>query len=261
VGTKVWFSDGGICSNFPINFFDSPLPRWPTFGINLQQASAATCKQQPRDPAKSVWLPKAVGAVHVVWNWLGDAFWTPDGVVEQKDPLDCIARFAGSIMNTMQNWRDNLQAASPGYRDRVVTVELCSDEGGLNLNMPDALVTSLSQRGEQAGKVLLDDFDFSQHIFTRFRITLCALQTYLDSLDDSYSNPLAQDATGWSYVNGQATPPHYKWDHVAIGMRAAEAVKELIALSAAWQTSLKEPDQFCTNAPRPKAVLQGRPNF
>ena len=30
-----WFSDGGICSNFPIHFFDSPIPQWPTFGINL----------------------------------------------------------------------------------------------------------------------------------------------------------------------------------------------------------------------------------
>lgn len=34
VAERCWFSDGGICSNFPIQFFDSPLPRWPTFGIN-----------------------------------------------------------------------------------------------------------------------------------------------------------------------------------------------------------------------------------
>jgi hypothetical protein len=32
---RCWFSDGGICSNFPMHFFDSPLPRWPTFGITL----------------------------------------------------------------------------------------------------------------------------------------------------------------------------------------------------------------------------------
>ena len=35
-GTQHWFSDGGICSNFPLHFFDSPLPRWPTFGLDLQ---------------------------------------------------------------------------------------------------------------------------------------------------------------------------------------------------------------------------------
>jgi Patatin-like phospholipase len=30
---RCWFSDGGICSNFPVHFFDEPLPRWPTFAI------------------------------------------------------------------------------------------------------------------------------------------------------------------------------------------------------------------------------------
>jgi hypothetical protein len=32
---KCWFSDGGLTSNFPIHFFDAPLPSRPTFGINL----------------------------------------------------------------------------------------------------------------------------------------------------------------------------------------------------------------------------------
>jgi predicted acylesterase/phospholipase RssA len=33
---KCWFSDGGICSNFPVHFFDPALPRWPAFAINLR---------------------------------------------------------------------------------------------------------------------------------------------------------------------------------------------------------------------------------
>lgn len=32
---KVWFSDGGLTSNFPIHFFDSPIPSRPTFCLNL----------------------------------------------------------------------------------------------------------------------------------------------------------------------------------------------------------------------------------
>jgi hypothetical protein len=31
----VWFSDGGICSNFPVHFFDSMLPSRPTYGFDL----------------------------------------------------------------------------------------------------------------------------------------------------------------------------------------------------------------------------------
>ena len=37
---KVWFSDGGITSNFPIHRFDALFPRWPTFGITLRETDA-----------------------------------------------------------------------------------------------------------------------------------------------------------------------------------------------------------------------------
>jgi predicted acylesterase/phospholipase RssA len=59
VGTKVWFSDGGICSNFPLNFFDSPVPRWPTFGLNLLQARGTSCTEgSPRNPDDFVTFAK-----------------------------------------------------------------------------------------------------------------------------------------------------------------------------------------------------------
>jgi predicted acylesterase/phospholipase RssA len=262
VGSKVWFSDGGICSNFPIGFFDSPLPRWPTFGINLQPAAPTACTTAPRDPKLFVTLPKSFGVGPAIGNSLGDAVWTPTGVTEQHDPLVCTLDFAHAIMNTMQNWQDNLQAASPGYRDRIVSVNLCKDEGGLNLNMPPALITALSGRGEEAANQLITSFDFSQHAFTRFRVTLCALQDYLHQLDTSYSHPIhPQDDQGLSYINGTQTPPHYKWDHTNIRDKAAEALVQLQTLIHSWENQLKEPEGFCTNAPQPKGLLQSRPTF
>ena len=35
VAQPLWWSDGGITSNFPVHLFDSALPRWPSFGLNL----------------------------------------------------------------------------------------------------------------------------------------------------------------------------------------------------------------------------------
>jgi predicted acylesterase/phospholipase RssA len=263
VGTKVWFSDGGICSNFPLNFFDAPLPRWPTFGLNLLQARSASCTAgSPRNAGDFVTLPKPVGKGPVVWNWLGDAFRGTNGeLVEERSAASCIGRFIASIMNTMQNWQDNLQAASPGYRDRIVSVRLCRDEGGLNLDMPEDLITSLSQRGEKAAELLLSEFDFSQHIFTRFRITLCALQEYLKHLASAYSNPVPQDDLGWSYINGAEEPPHYAWSHPNIQAMAAKAIQDLLDLSDLWKNSLKEREGFCTDSPRPRADLKSRPDF
>jgi hypothetical protein len=49
---RCWFSDGGICSNFPIHFFDSPIPGWPTFAINLKEP-------HPDFPNDPVWLPSS----------------------------------------------------------------------------------------------------------------------------------------------------------------------------------------------------------
>ena len=263
VGTKVWFSDGGICSNFPLNFFDSALPRWPTFGLNLLQARAASCTEGlPRNAADFVTLPKPMRAGPMVWNWLGDAFRGANNeLVEERSAASCIGRFIASIMNTMQNWQDNLQAASPGYRDRIVTVRLCPDEGGLNLDMPEDLITSLNQRGEKAAELLLSEFDFSQHVFTRFRITLCALQEYLKHLAGNYSNPVPQDALGWSYINGAKEAPHYAWSHENIQARAAKAIADLLELSDLWRNSLKEREGFCTDSPRPRAILKSRPDF
>ena len=51
-----WFSDGGISSNFPVHFFDSPVPTRPTFAIDLTGFRAG----QAPDPnqCENVWLPK-----------------------------------------------------------------------------------------------------------------------------------------------------------------------------------------------------------
>src|SRR5262249_1238982 len=43
---RCWFIDGGLSSNFPVTFFDQPLPRWPTFCIDLAEFHP----DYPKDP-------------------------------------------------------------------------------------------------------------------------------------------------------------------------------------------------------------------
>ncbi|HWC19567.1 MAG TPA: patatin-like phospholipase family protein [Terriglobales bacterium] len=131
-----WFSDGGICSNFPMHFFDSPLPRWPTFGIDLKPASA---KDEFRDE-QLVWLPPKPGS--------GSRLASND--FDQGSSTHRLLGFFAAIVDTMQNWRDNIQAIAAGYRDRIVHISLRPNEGGLNLNMPPELITSLGNRGRFA---------------------------------------------------------------------------------------------------------------
>lgn len=54
-----------------------------------------------------------------------------------------------SMINAARNRMDNLQAAAPGYRNRIVHVFLNKREGGLNLNMPAKVVTPSAAMGNR----------------------------------------------------------------------------------------------------------------
>lgn len=140
------FSDGGISSNFPIHFFNSFLPGRPTFGITLtgwEEARHGDVRVElPSRPRQSTHLP-----VRAITN---------------------IGGFLGSILNTAKDWQDTLQSLLPGFADRIVEVRLDeSREGGMNLAMDEATIRQLGEYGRQAGRTLVDSFDFDEHRWLR----------------------------------------------------------------------------------------------
>ena len=147
---RVWFSDGGISSNMPLHFFDAPLPGHPTFAVNLKEEHP----EHPIDPDKKAC--EQDGRVYLVTNnragmqryWAAPTEGSPQGIVA----------FLGSIIDTMQNWRDEMQFPYPGYRDRIVQISQRPDEGGLNLNMPRGNIDALSDAGECAADRLAARF-------------------------------------------------------------------------------------------------------
>src|SRR6185295_8451018 len=101
-----------------------------------------------------------------------------------------VASFLTAIISTMQNWRDVLQRSAPGSRDGVVTVRHTEEEGGLNLDMPDAAIKLMAVSGTLAAKKLIDDFHaepapadlddaWNYHRWVRLRNLLRVLPEYL----------------------------------------------------------------------------------
>lgn len=133
-GRVHWFSDGGITSNFPIHFFDTLLPRWPTFGLSLQP--------YPNGDTNEVWLPEQDASTSG----------TPYAA------LNSAPGFLVSILNTFLDWRDTMQSALPGYRGRIAHVRQSGDEGGSNLFMPPETIKRLALRGQKAGDLLRERF-------------------------------------------------------------------------------------------------------
>jgi predicted acylesterase/phospholipase RssA len=180
--TRLAFSDGGISSNFPVHFFDAPLPTRPTFALNL---AGFERDENPDldDPSQAVEDPVGV-------NEQARDIW--------KEPRS-MTEFAIAIKDAMQNWRDNSQARMPGFRERVIHVKLARGEGGLNLAMDDQKVKRLIDRGDYAGRRLIDLFSGSEdgalqrrphwndHRYARFRILMSALERLFQGFQRGYA--------------------------------------------------------------------------
>lgn len=139
--SRCLFADGGISSNFPMHLFDGLLPRWPTFGINLEGEI----------PGRSelVYLPQEYEKGYGErWNRFAEPSETPTQ----------FGGFLSAIVSTMQNWNDNSLARMPGVRDRVVRLRLRPHEGGLNLNMRPETIDALAERGREAATELVTRF-------------------------------------------------------------------------------------------------------
>jgi predicted acylesterase/phospholipase RssA len=251
---NVWFADGGICNNFPLHLFDVPVPRWPTFGVDLTEV------RSDRPPGGDrVSMPKSNrGGINPSWTRL-----------TAKSGLAGTFGLAASIIDTARNWVNNLQAVVPGYRDRIVHIALTKDEGGLNLTMPLETLTNLSQYGRDAGQRLIDHFikgedcghpttmTWSNQRWIRYRSTLSLLETFLADFAHGMDNPEPGDPS-YSELIARAVAQHapsYPLDSAQKAIIEIET-EDLIVLGRRLSGRVMKPD-----SPRPEPELLIRPSF
>jgi hypothetical protein len=253
VPAKCWFSDGGICSNFPVHFFDSALPRWPTFAINLRP-------YHPDHLDDPIWMPDKNGPEQEWWTNF-----------DQGGGIKRLGGFAGAIINTMNNWSDTTQTRLPGFQDRVAHISLDDrTEGGINLNMPAPLIDELSRRGRSAAAMLVERFTGNEHVLSwdnhrwvRYRSLMRLLEQTFNTIAFSIANPMDGER---SYVelirrSDDELPNSYRWLHNRQRIRADEATKELMDLIEAWRKRVEggADGLFGGKVPRPRPELRVRP--
>jgi predicted acylesterase/phospholipase RssA len=235
---RVWFSDGGISSNFPIHFFDGWLPGRPTFGLNLGP--------YPSSPSGRA-LARDVEVADGEDDWAtGDVF-MPSSRLSGRFPrwahIDDVFSFYGSILTTMQNWRDNLQSEIPGFRDRVCEIRLNRIEGGMNLNMAPDTIESLVRKGGLAGERLRDTFNFAQHQFTRYLMLMETLQLRIAG---DATHPGVRDRYqqfGPVLAVGAPDAKEYRELHDPEWcIQADRATRELLETVHAWQEPMPDRD-------------------
>jgi hypothetical protein len=177
---KLWFTDGGLCNNFPVQLFDSALPTRPTFAINLGKFDDGV--EPAADERQNI------------------AFATSNNVIlpAYRDfpvtGFGAVKAFALAAVDTARNSQDNLHLEIPGYRDRVVLIKQSKDEGGINLFMDAPTVARLAERGRVAADGLAVQFrtkhypsskpartGWDNHRWVRYRALISGLPQFLTS--------------------------------------------------------------------------------
>jgi predicted acylesterase/phospholipase RssA len=248
----VWFTDGGICNNFPLHLFDAPVPTWPTFGVALTD-------RRPDRPDTRTWIPTHNNS----------------GIQPEWTRFDAERGLSGTfglvfaIINAARNWVNSLQAAAPGYRDRVVHIALAKDEGGLDLIMPPELVKNLNDYGVEAGKKLIDHFihgtDEGEPIETtwdnqrwvRYRSLMALLEKFLPQFAHVLTHPQAGDVPYSDLIKRQPHEPPstgYRLTSAQVPIAISETEK-LVKVGNDLSEALQE------GTPRPEPALVIRPKF
>jgi predicted acylesterase/phospholipase RssA len=254
-----WFSDGGISSNFPVHLFDAALPSWPTFAINLvypktddrgRPATAGAPATPEERAAAAVSLPTGN---NVGWQRTYQS-------IAGTFALGEMASFLFGILGTMQNWRDLLQARAPGQRDRIVQVSLDGTEGGMNLDMPQAVLDSISRKGTAAGERLYQ-FSFDNHYWIRWRNVASALQRHTIgiALSDRRLPKIPAYASAFATAKtGNPPPVSYRLSPAAARSAAEALLGQLITQGEEWHDL--GPD-LSAGAPRPLPQMHIIPTF
>lgn len=226
VAEKVWFSDGGICSNFPVHFFDATLPSRPTFGIDLTDDRFV--RANPEDPQDFVWMPPHNGSGAMT-----------EIVDVDRGGRPSVIGFFASIVRTMQDWSDATQLGAPGFRDRVVHVRLTADEGGLNLRMRPELIARVAARGTEAARVLLAHYahhdppagtvtGWRNHRWVRYRVAMRLIEQSLAGLRAAEAETASTPA---GILAMHDDPPSYRFRTAAQEQAAHDAYIELLDLA------------------------------
>jgi hypothetical protein len=221
-----YMTDGGVTSNFPIHFFDNWLPDHPTFGLDL----VAVASTGAPDDQALVFMPDGDEAARL----------------PPSESIRTVGSFLSHVQDASRNWRDELQAELPGFRDRVCQIRMRPGEGGFNLDADPATVRVLVDRGRAAGREILQTFDWDRHRLIRY-VTLMSLLrenfTLLSERIGSYRTDVGPDAApGASADEAQR--------RVEVDRATLDLIQQAAALPASDEQWPSEPEPSMRIGPR-----------
>lgn len=232
---RLWFTDGGLSSNFPIHLFDAILPSRPTFALSLDELPRGADEAGPR-----VSIPKHAR----------------DGVGLPIYETTSLLGFVNALLGSAKDWQDNLLASLPGQRERIARVLLSKREGGLNLTMPVEVSRALMGYGREVGKrFVAGDFDFEDHRWRRSLVAYEQIEATVAAMEAVWGKG---KLSAWFKAYGD-DPKHYRRFTKSDRTRMRQRLDAIAALQDAHFTpAIQSKDR---KMPRPKTRLRLGPDL
>jgi len=265
---RVWFADGGICSNLPVHFFDRALPRWPTFALDLRAFHRDL--KLSKDEANNVWIDHEFldSAGHsVITEWWTQLEHEPTDVRGKLGLIASFKRakhFLGTVFQTMMDWQDNAQLRPVGSRDRVAHVSLSDEEGSFNLRMGSKQILALAARGGHGGRKLRDRFaaedGWSDNRRARLFSFLSVTGEYLQCVKLACEQPVSNDKSYAAELNDTSFCPPAACRPLTPGQLAVARLLLGKMLTTADEIPKDgEPESLVTIVPPPRQTIRFLP--
>lgn len=205
---RCWFSDGGICSNFPIHLFDAAIPRWPTFGMWL-----GTRKANPGGQA--IWLPeRPEDGSQDCWAGAG----LDGGGLQRRGWFGHLINFLGDAVTTAKDWSDITTMRLPHMRCRIARLGLRPNEGALNIAMPRRQILRMADEyGTRTGRLFRARYEsrdsrtstlgWREQRWVRFQVVRNALSDFFDGLADAADAAPRSRPLDEAIADARSTPP------------------------------------------------------
>jgi predicted acylesterase/phospholipase RssA len=272
---RLWFSDGGIGSNFPIHFFDQAIPSWPTFGMKILDEPP---RLSPRGQTLNAYIPylHRDGAFdNLIYPRDTSGFTVPAGITNIKTAI----KYLFSIYASAKDGHDQSYLRMPDVRNRVILAYMNNRAGNmLNLKISPEMIIELAEKigslggknaalaflGEQTAGESTDWVDmWKDHRWVRLHMLIHGLKDYVSGFSRSlrtkalagtaYKNSLLEQIESAS----QASPLRSPFDdEIPLTTAQVNLLKSSIEAIEALEKSLDALDLPQPYVPMPSGRLR-----
>ncbi len=150
---RLWFTDGGVVSNFPIHMLDKALPRWPTFGVTVEEEGRLRSSSTRLMKSFVPYFSDMDESDRMVF---GGQFWRDFNETRQAPRWKGVSQFLAGVLKIALDGEDQSHLRMPHVRNRVLRLYTNRAIGNaFNIKVNAEKIQEVNDRSIEGGKNLV----------------------------------------------------------------------------------------------------------